>query len=107
MKKWKSNFLKFWQITLCCFLLSACYTMDVEQGNVIDPKVLSQIKVGMSKAEVTNLLGTSLIKDYQDSEHLVYVYTNQKNGGKIHKTKLDLYFSHDFLSLSRVTTSVE
>jgi outer membrane protein assembly factor BamE len=78
-------------------LLAGCagihpYTVDVQQGNVLDQKALSELHLGMSKDEVQSLLGAPLLNDMFATSKWTYVYTNQINGGKIEKKKLNLEF---------------
>jgi outer membrane protein assembly factor BamE len=73
------------------------YRVDVQQGNVIDRKAMAQLHLGMSKSEVSSVLGTSLLDNTFNTNTWVYVYTNQLNGGKITKKKLILKFEADEL----------
>jgi outer membrane protein assembly factor BamE (lipoprotein component of BamABCDE complex) len=83
------------------FLLFGCYPykVDVQQGNIIDKKNLSQLHPGISKSEVKALLGTPVLADPFDTDVWLYAYTKQINGGKIDKKKLILKFRNDKLIL--------
>jgi len=61
-------------IILSLFLLTACqhdipfaYKMDIQQGNMLDPEDVEQIKVGMSKAQVDHILGMPRIAGRQQA----------------------------------------
>jgi outer membrane protein assembly factor BamE len=59
------------------------YVPNIQQGNVLTPEVIGQLKVGMSKEEVRELLGDPVLTNIFDRRCFVYAYTNQINGGKI------------------------
>ncbi len=88
-------------IILSVVLLSGCslYKVDVQQGNIIDVKTMSQLYLGMSKGEVNSLLGTPVLVDPFDSDIWLYAYTKQIRGGKIEKKKLVLTFKNNKLDL--------
>ena len=80
-------------------LLVGChpYEVDVQQGNILDHKVLSQLHSGLSKDAVKTLLGSPILVDPFDSNIWIYAYTNQINGGQIEKKMLVLKFKDDNL----------
>jgi outer membrane protein assembly factor BamE len=87
-------------INLAILGLAGCswckpYKVDIQQGNVIDQKDTKQLKTGMNKNEVQDLLGTPVLSNGFESNHWTYAYTNQINGGKIEKKVIELYFNHD------------
>ena len=45
------------------YFKSKIYKLDVQQGNVIDNKMLMRLKPGMTKKQVRFVLGTPLIQD--------------------------------------------
>jgi outer membrane protein assembly factor BamE len=61
------------------FILSACssfspYTLEIRQGNYIAPDARLKIKIGMSKQQVTAILGSPLINDVFHASRWDYVY---------------------------------
>ena len=50
---------------LAGIMLAGCsvYKLDVQQGNVIDPKQLALLKLGMDKQKVEFIMGTPLLAD--------------------------------------------
>jgi len=66
--------------SITALLLTGCvmrpYRIDIQQGNVISQKQVSQLKKGMSKREVRYLLGTPLILDPFHEERWDYYYSN-------------------------------
>ncbi len=81
-------------------LLVGCspYQVDVEQGNILDKKIISQLSLGLSKDGVKTLLGSPVLIDPFDENIWLYACTKQINGGKIDKKKLVLKFKNDKLS---------
>jgi|WetSurMetagenome_2_1015567.scaffolds.fasta_scaffold506212_3 outer membrane protein assembly factor BamE len=86
----------FITLTACSFVKP--YQVDVQQGNIIDKKVLEQIHLGMDKDQVTNILGAPLLNYPFGSDTWEYVYTNQVNGGKIVVNHLRLEFKNGKLT---------
>ncbi len=67
-------------ITLLCTGLGACavsfpYKIDVPQGNFISKENLDSIKVGMSREQVFDALGTPLLVDLFHANRIDYVFT--------------------------------
>ncbi|NOZ11504.1 MAG: outer membrane protein assembly factor BamE [Gammaproteobacteria bacterium] len=83
-------------------LLSGCYyKMDIQQGNILTPEMIEQLKLGMTKRQIRYLLGTPLVRDPFHQQRWDYVYSLRKGGKKIvKKSTLSLHFSED--SLSRI-----
>lgn len=89
-------------LTLTCFSLTGCLlrprVVDVQQGNVIEKSAVKQLKTGMAKDQVENIMGTPVLTNVFDMDTLTYVYTNQKNGKKIYHEYLTLYFTNNYLT---------
>ncbi len=80
--------------------LSACvYRMDVPQGNRVDPVLVEQLEIGMSRNQVRFLLGTPAIVDLYHPDQWYYVYyLKTGDGGPPEKRVMTLTFSGDLLS---------
>ena len=65
---------------------------NIQQGNIITQAEVNQLKSGMSKTQVIDILGSPVIQPGFNDQELVYVETNQINGGKITKKRLILNF---------------
>ncbi len=50
------------------------YRIDIQQGNVITPEVVNQLRVGMSKRQVQFILGAPMLIDPFHAERWDYVY---------------------------------
>lgn len=89
-------------LCLCLITVSAChglkpYQPDVQQGNVINQTTVQQLRVGMSKEQVEQVLGLPVLVDTFDDNHWAYAYTFQHRGGKISMKHLNLYFQNNRL----------
>ncbi len=96
-------------ILLLALLLSACsnhsvslpsikpYRMDIQQGNVVDSKMLMQLRPGMTRAQVRFIMGTPLLTDSFHANRWDYLYRMQKGGRVIEQRHVILEFEGDQL----------
>jgi outer membrane protein assembly factor BamE len=83
------------------FALAGCgviYRPDVQQGSLLSKPVVDQLKPGMSKRQVSLLLGTPSITSPFDTDRWDYVSSIQRRGGKIDTKNLSLTFENDALA---------
>jgi outer membrane protein assembly factor BamE len=80
------------------------YKMEIQQGNFISEDTQAQLKLGMSKEQVRQLLGTPLLTDIFHSERWDYVYWREDAAGKREQRKFALFFEDG--KLARVTGDV-
>ena len=77
--------------------LSGCvYRMTVQQGNFLDPKQVSQLQTGMTRAQVRFLLGTPVLPDAFDKDrwdYLYYLKTGRLKGPD--QRRLSVFFADD------------
>ena len=95
----------FHRILMCLTLglwLAGCtvHTIDIQQGNVIDDDAVAQLKPGMSKRQVSFIMGTPLIRDPFHHDRWDYVYTLRPgNQSKItERDRVTLFFEDGRLS---------
>ena len=94
----KSHFLA---ALLCMLLLPGCavYRVDVQQGNEITAKMLTELKRGMSKREVSKVLGLPLINDPFHIDRWDYYFSFKKGrSGEVEQQFATLWFIDDALS---------
>jgi len=87
-------------LSILIFSLSSCstYKMDVQQGNALTNEAVSQLAKGMSKDEVTSLLGTPLLQDNFRRDRWDYIYYSQKGRSENPKKQsITLLFQNDKL----------
>jgi outer membrane protein assembly factor BamE len=83
------------------FALAGCgivYRPDVQQGSLLSKPIVDQLKPGMSKRQVSLLLGTPSITSPFESNRWDYVSSIQRRGGKINTKNLSLTFENDALA---------
>jgi outer membrane protein assembly factor BamE len=103
--KSRISVLSILAISLITSSLSACsnswypfvYHPPVSQGNVINDNAASQLKPGMSKAEVVNLMGNPVLDTPLSPDTWHYVYTIHEGSKVIQHKQVTLYFSGDRL----------
>lgn len=89
---------KFFSATiLASTLLGACsiYHPQIQQGNIITPKMIASIKPGMNKSSVKYLLGSPDIQNPWNADKWYYVYTNKQQGLPAVTNKLILTFNEE------------
>ncbi len=75
------------------------YRIDIDQGNIINPSDLSRIRIGMSKAQVKQALGTPLLTDIFHNNRWDYVqYYKNGRTQDVQEGKVSLFFTNDVLS---------
>lgn len=74
------------------------YRMTVQQGNILTEDIVDSLEPGMTKAQVSFLLGTPLLTDFFHSDRWDYPYTIQRGHQPMEKRFLTLYFQNDALA---------
>lgn len=87
-------------VVLACLLQTGCvYRMVVQQGNFLDARQVTQVKEGMTRAQVRFLLGTPMLPDAFDRDRWDYLYTLRLGRAeKIERQRLTIYFTEDKVS---------
>jgi outer membrane protein assembly factor BamE len=83
---------------LAAILVSGCgfvYKIDIQQGNYVTQDLVAKLKVGMTKGEVRQLLGTPLLIDAFHSNRWDYYFSNVKGGRAEDRTRLSVFFEND------------
>ena len=87
----------------CAGLLAACspiYKLDIQQGNLFSKSLVDSLKPGMTKRQVTLVMGSpSVVSPFQQSRW-DYVSTIRRGNGRTETKDLVLYFDKD--SLARI-----
>ncbi len=99
---------KFIVILSCTLALTACnshrisqfpsYKLTVEQGNELDEKALVQLQPGLTRAQVSALIGTPLLTDIFHGNRWDYVFMVTRNGVTHEQAGLTVFFEGDLLS---------
>ena len=87
------------------------YRIDIQQGNAIDQDMINQLKSGMSKKQVSYVMGTPLLIDTFHPNRWDYVYSIHPGNGTREQRKLTLYFDEteklDFIKGDILTVAQE
>lgn len=81
-------------LTAGCNLL---YKPEVQQGVLLSPEMLANLKPGMTKRQVRLLLGSPPVNDVFHPERWDYLYSVSKGGERVKPQHLALYFRNDTL----------
>jgi outer membrane protein assembly factor BamE len=81
-------------------LISGCvYRMNIQQGNFLEPRAISQLQVGMTRSQVRYLLGTPMVPDAFDKDRWDYLYYLKKGRLKAPEQRhLIVFFQDDKVS---------
>jgi len=98
-------FNKFILISLSAVLVSfgGCssftpYKMEIRQGNYINPEMRKKVRIGMSRQQVTGILGSPLVTDVFHANRWDYIYSFHEQDKQVERQRLTLYFDGDFVS---------
>ena len=73
------------------------YKMDVIQGNVVTREQLAVLKPGMQRAQVRDVLGSSLLTSVFHVDRWDYVFTLKRPGAEPQSRHVTVYFEGDLL----------
>lgn len=82
-------------------LLAGCaqshwlYRVNVQQGNIVTADNVHQLRKGMSKEQVLDLLGPPVLIDPFNDNRWTYIYTLKPGRGKCVDRHLNIYFRCD------------
>ena len=71
------------------------YTLDIQQGVVIDAEMVSRLKTGMTRTQVGYVLGSPLLADPFHANRWDYVYYTRKKGKMSQPHNLTVFFKDD------------
>ena len=73
------------------------YRVDVIQGNFVSSEQISQLRAGMPREQVKNVLGTPLLASVFHADRWDYVFTLQRQGVQPQSYKYTVFFKGDAL----------
>ena len=74
------------------------YRMEVVQGNVVTQEMAAQLRPGLSREQVRNLLGSPLVADVFHADRWDYVFTIRRPGAASQRRHVTVLFQGDKLS---------
>ena len=85
-------------ISLLPLVSCSAYRPDIQQGNVLETEQLQKIQLGMTKKQVSFLLGAPLLQDPFHRDRWDYMYTLKKANEPMLRQRLTLFFANDALT---------
>lgn len=74
------------------------YKIDIVQGNMVSREQREALKVGMSRLEVRDILGTPLLASVFHADRWDYVFTLRRQGMEPQARRLTVFFKDDQLA---------
>ncbi|MCW8882888.1 MAG: outer membrane protein assembly factor BamE [Sedimenticola sp.] len=71
---------------------------DIQQGNVVSQETINKLKPGMSKSQVSYLLGTPMLVDVFHQDRWDYFYSMKKGSDQRQQERVALHFTDDRLT---------
>ena len=92
--------LLIYSLSLVILTLSACskdkipgvYRIDIQQGNQVTQEMLSKLEPGMTKSQVSFVMGTPMLIDVFHPNHWDYIYSFHPGNGSREQRRITLYF---------------
>ncbi len=77
--------------------LPGVYSLDIEQGNIINQEMVDQLRPNMTKRQVLYIMGSSMLVDVFHQQRWDYLYSDQPGGEARVQKRLSLFFNGDRL----------
>ncbi|MCF7964041.1 MAG: outer membrane protein assembly factor BamE [Methylobacter tundripaludum] len=77
--------------------LPGVYTIDVQQGNIVDQSMIDQLRPDMNKRQVLYIMGSPMLVDFFHQKRWDYLYSAQKGGGDREQKRISLFFDKEQL----------
>ena len=75
--------------------LPGVYTLEIQQGNIIDQAMIDQLRPGMNKRQVLYIMGSPMLDDVFHKNRWDYLYSNQPSGEDRVQKQVSLFFEND------------
>lgn len=93
--------MRFLLIAFVGLSLTACnlvFKLPTRQGNVIEQKQLDQLKVGMTREQVTYLMGTPIAASPFRTDRWDYIGYYKSPRGQLSNRTVTIYFENELVS---------
>lgn len=97
----------FFSVFLLSLTLASCstilnhlpgvYTLEIQQGNIVDQDMLNQLKPHMSKRQVLYIMGSPMLKNVFHQSRWDYIYSDKISGQDRVQKRITLVFNGDEL----------
>ncbi len=75
--------------------LPGVYTLEIQQGNIIDQAMIDQLRPAMNKRQVLYIMGSPMLDDVFHKNRWDYLYSNQPGGEDRVQKQVSLFFEND------------
>ena len=75
--------------------LPGVYTLEIQQGNIIDQAMIDQLRPNMNKRQVLYIMGSPMLDDVFHKNRWDYVYSDQPSGEDRVQKQVSLFFEND------------
>ncbi|MGR8999672.1 MAG: outer membrane protein assembly factor BamE [Gammaproteobacteria bacterium] len=75
--------------------LPGVYTLEIQQGNIIDQAMVDQLRPGMNKRQVLYIMGSPMLDDVFHKNRWDYLYSDQPGGEDRVQKRISLFFEND------------
>ena len=75
--------------------LPGVYTLEIQQGNIIDQTMIDQLRPAMNKRQVVYIMGSPMLDDVFHKNRWDYLYSNQPGGEDRVQKQVSLFFEND------------
>lgn len=95
--------LLIYSLSLVILTLSACskdkipgvYRIDIQQGNQVTQEMLSKLEPGMTKSQVSFVMGTPMLIDVFHPNRWDYIYSFHPGNGQREQRRITLFFDDE------------
>lgn len=77
--------------------LPGVYTLDIEQGNILEQSMIDQLRPNMTKRQVLYIMGSPMMADAFHEKRWDYLYSEQPSGEERVQKRVSLFFNGDNL----------
>lgn len=77
--------------------LPGVYTIDVQQGNIVDQAMIDQLRPNMNKRQVLYIMGSPMLVNFFHQKRWDYLYSAQPGDGEKEQKRISLFFDNDQL----------
>ena len=95
-------------VILACLLQAACsmpnfrlprlHKVAIQQGNVITQRMIDQLKPGLTREQVTFIMGEPISRNSFDDSRWDYLYLIEVPGEYLERKRLSIYFDGDIVT---------
>lgn len=80
------------------FGIPRVHKVTVQQGNLVSQEMVDQLKPGMTRSQVTFIMGEPIFRNTFDNSRWDYIYMVESPGRYEQERKLSLYFENETLA---------